>query len=225
MSEPASIREHLIRVRERISRAAESGGRSSSDITLVAVSKTVEVAQIEEAMAAGITDFGENYLQEARPKVAKLPDLRWHFIGHLQKNKDGEVGRAFHLIQSVDSVEIARALGKRAEPGMPTKILLEVKIDPAATKFGIEPERCMDVAAECREMGGVSLYGLMGMAPVVERPEEAKPYFRRLYELFQKLPTENRLILSMGMTADFEAAIQEGATMVRIGTAIFGPRT
>ena len=156
MSEYASIRERIESIQERIGRAAETAGRRASDITLVAVTKTVEIARINEAAAAGITDFGENYLQEARPKVAMLPNLRWHFIGHIQKNKAGAVARSFHLIQSVDSVELAAALGKRSTPGNSIPLLLEVKVDPTATKFGIEPERCLDAAAECNEIGGIS---------------------------------------------------------------------
>lgn len=223
----SSIAENIAHVRERIACASERAGRRAEEIILVAATKRVEPARIQEAVDAGIRDFGENYYQEARQKLPLFgPEVRWHFIGHLQKNKAKYVMGRFVLIQSVDSEALARELGKRAAAiGITQDVLIEVKIDPfSAEKQGVEPEGTLELAGVVAAIPGIRLCGLMGMAPVVADPREAAPYFRRLRGLFEQLPGTYRRILSMGMTADFEVAIAEGSTMVRVGTAIFGRR-
>ena len=217
------------RVRERMAAAAARAGRPVDSITLLAVSKTVEAARIVEAYHAGIRHFGENYVQEALAKIkdAELdrPDIRWHFIGHLQRNKVRSVVERFALIQSVDSIPLAQEIGKRAQQaGKTADILLEIKLEPAETKYGITPEAALQTAEQVGQVAGVRLQGLMGMAPFASDAEAARPCFRQLYTLFRQLPPAAQQTLSMGMTGDFEVAIEEGATLVRIGTAIFGTR-
>lgn len=221
-----SIADNVAHVQERIAQAAERAGRDPAGITLVAVSKMVEPARIREAVEAGIRDLGENYYQEAREKMTLLgPDIRWHFIGHLQTNKAKHVVGRFALVHSVDSEVLARELGRRAQAaGIVQPVLIEVKLDPATTKFGVEPDAAWSLVERVAQTSGLQLCGLMGMAPWGEKAEAARPHFARLRGLFERLPAECRQTLSMGMTADFEVAIEEGATLVRIGTAIFGRR-
>jgi hypothetical protein len=181
------------------------------------------------AYRAGVQDFGENYVQEALTKVGDPelsdPALRWHFIGHLQRNKVREIIGRFALIHSVDSLALATEIGRRAEQiGAKAALLLEVKLDQATTKFGILPEQTLATAQAVLDIPGVRLCGLMGMAPFGSNPEAARPAFRTLRTLFDQLPPEAHQVLSMGMSSDFEVAIEEGATMVRIGTALFGNR-
>lgn len=220
------IAENIARVRERIAQAAVRAGRKPEEITLVAVTKTVEPARIQAALEAGVRDFGENYYQEAREKLGLFgPEVRWHFIGHLQTNKARYVAGRFSLVHSLDSEELARELGRRASAIAVTQpVLIEVKLDPSATKFGVDPAVTLDLAARVAAIPGLRFCGLMGMAPILYAPQETRPYFAQLRTLFDRLPPEHRQVLSMGMTADFEVAIEEGATMVRIGTAIFGKR-
>jgi pyridoxal phosphate enzyme (YggS family) len=222
----SAIADNIARVRERIARAAERAGRDPAAITLVAVSKTVPPERVREAVAAGIRDLGENYYQEARDKLPLFgPEVRWHFIGHLQTNKAKYIAGRFALVHSIDSDELARELGKRAlAAGGEQPVLVEVKLDPEAAKFGVEPDAAPDLVSRVAEIPGLRLQGLMGMAPFVDDPDRTRPYFAQLRGLFELLPIEHRQILSMGMTSDFEIAIEEGATMVRIGTAIFGQR-
>ena len=198
-------------------------------MTLTAVTKTQPSASIVEAYQAGVRDFGENYVQEALGKRHN-PDLdwkdtTWHFIGHLQSNKAREVVGRFDLIESIDSVTLAREIGRRAQAkGQAAPILLEVKLDPIPAKFGILPDQVLEAAAEIRQIAGLELRGLMGMAPFGLDAEQVRPYFQQLHTLYAALPPECQQVLSMGMTGDFETAIEEGATHVRIGTAIFGQR-
>ncbi|MGC8667117.1 MAG: YggS family pyridoxal phosphate-dependent enzyme [Chthonomonadales bacterium] len=222
----SSIANNIAEVRARIARAALSAGRDPKDITLVAVSKTVDTERIREAWEAGITDFGENYYQEVRTKMQELPrQIRWHFIGHLQTNKAKYIAGRFALVQSVDREELAEELGRRANAaGCTQPVLVEVKLDPAATKHGVPPDQTIDFCNRVRAIPGLQLTGLMGMAPLLQHPEQARPYFAELRRIFERLPEENRRVLSMGMSADFDVAIQEGSTMVRVGTAIFGAR-
>src|SRR5579862_5253928 len=222
----SQIRDNLERVRERIAEAARRSGRDPADVTLVAVTKTVPVKRMREAVEAGAIDLGESYYQELREKLPLFgPDERWHFIGHLQSNKARYIAGKVALVHSVDSVALAREIGKRAvEYGAHQDILLEVKLDPAPTKTGIAPEAVLSIAEQVSAIPGLRLRGLMGMAPFAGDPEHARPYFARLQRLFDELPVEWRNELSMGMTGDFEVAIEEGATVVRIGTAIFGSR-
>ncbi|HLV81848.1 MAG TPA: YggS family pyridoxal phosphate-dependent enzyme [Chthonomonadaceae bacterium] len=221
---------NLQRVRERMARAAERAGRDPEAITLVAVTKTVEPARIAAAYTAGIRHFGENYMQEALRKIGTPPldgpDVRWHFIGHLQRNKVKEAVGRFALVESVDTVPLAQEIGRRAEQaGQVVEILLEVNLAAAETRYGLTPEAVAAAAAACAQIAGVRLRGLMGMAPYAHDPEAARPYFRHLRALFAQVPPATQQILSMGMSGDFEVAIEEGATEIRIGTALFGPRT
>lgn len=213
-------------VRERIARACERAGRSSESVILVAVSKTVEVARIQQAIAAGVEHFGENYYQEAREKVPCITaPVSWHFIGHLQKNKARGVVPLFEWIHTVDNEHLAEEIHRRAEAlGKRQRVLIEVNIAREPQKFGVLPEELGRLVERVTSLPCLQLEGLMGMAPLVAQAEQARPYFVALRRLFEQLPSENRLHLSMGMTGDFEVAIEEGATMVRIGTAIFGPR-
>ncbi|HZT44173.1 MAG TPA: YggS family pyridoxal phosphate-dependent enzyme [Chthonomonadaceae bacterium] len=224
------IAANIRRVQERMAEAASRAGRNPETITLVAVTKTVEPARIAEAYAAGIRDFGENYMQEALRKIGTPPldgpDVRWHFIGHLQRNKVKEAVGRFALVESVDSVALAQEIGRRAEQaGRVVEILLEVNLASAATRYGFAPEAVAAAAAECALLAGVRMRGLMGMAPYAPDPEAARPYFRQLHALFLQLPPATQQILSMGMSGDFEVAIEEGATQIRIGSALFGPRS
>lgn len=197
---------------------------------LVAITKYVDVARMQEAYALGIRDFGESRIQEALPKRAVLskPDLRWHFIGHLQTNKVKRVVEDFLLIHSVDSFKVAEALSREAAArGLVQPILVQVNTSEEPSKFGFSPETApTEVWRIVRELPGVSVRGLMTMAPRVEDPEAARPYFRRLRELRDML--ENQGLdglehLSMGMSHDFAVAVEEGSTLIRIGSALFGP--
>jgi PLP dependent protein len=225
----AGIPQSVALIRTRITEACERSGRAPSSVTLVAVTKTVDLPRIRVAYRAGVQDFGENYVQEALTKVGDPelsdPALRWHFIGHLQRNKVREIIGRFALIHSVDSLALATEIGRRAEQiGAKAALLLEVKLDMATTKFGLLPEQTLATAQAVLDIPGVRLCGLMGMAPFGSNPEAARPAFRTLRTLFDQLPSEARQVLSMGMSSDFEVAIEEGATMVRIGTALFGNR-
>ena len=218
-----TIADNFRSVNERIAGAASRAGREFSDITLVAVTKKQSVAAIMEVLSAGATDIGENYVQEAADKRESVLSARWHLLGHLQSNKAKVAVALFDLVQSVDSLKLARALGVQAQAsGKEQKILLQVHLGDEETKFGLLPETVADSAAEIAELPGVTLQGLMGIAP---NGVEARPYFQQLRAIFEALPAKNAQILSMGMTGDFESAIEEGATLIRIGTAIFGPRS
>ena len=218
-----TIADNFRSVNERIAGAASRAGREFSDITLVAVTKKQSVAAIMEVLSAGATDIGENYVQEAADKRESVLSARWHLLGHLQSNKAKVAVTLFDLVQSVDSLKLARALGAQAQAsGKDQKILLQVHLGDEETKFGLLPGTVADIAAEIAELPGVTLQGLMGIAP---NGVEARPYFQQLRAIFEALPAKNAQILSMGMTGDFESAIEEGATLIRIGTAIFGPRS
>jgi len=223
------IAQNVAAIRTRIAQACERSGRDPDSVTLIAVTKTVSLPRIQAIVRAGVRDLGENYVQEALTKVED-PELReaaihWHFIGHLQRNKVREIVGRFALIHSVDSSALANEIGRRASrSGTMADLLLEVKLDPIATKFGITPEETLATAQAVQDIPGVRLRGLMGMAPFGSDPESARPAFRTLRTLFDQLPPDARQILSMGMSSDFEVAIEEGATMVRIGTALFGKR-
>ncbi len=222
----SKIAENLRSVETRIDNAAQKSGRRREDITLVTVTKTRSVDEIREAIACGATDIGENYVQEAQDKFAAIGDaVRWHMIGHLQRNKARHAVEFFSLIHSVDSVDLASEIGRRAEAiGKSIDVLVEVKISGEATKFGVDPDATLNLVDKIVQVSGVKLCGLMGMAPFAENPEDTRPFFASLKQLWDKLPDEQRLYLSMGMTSDFDVAVEEGANMVRIGTAIFGPR-
>lgn len=217
-------------VRARIAEAARRAGRPPETIRLICVTKTASPAQIREALAAGATDLGENRVQAARPRIAeigRLPagqagpgDLRWHLIGALQRNKAKTALECFDWIQSVDRVELAEALERHAAAaGRTVPVLVEVNTSREPTKHGVAPEQVGPLLAALRPLAHLDVQGLMTMAPVVAQPEQARPYFRRLRELAAQFQLPE---LSMGMSHDFEVAVEEGATMVRIGTAIFG---
>ena len=217
------IAENLDRLNAQIAAAAERAGRRPEEITLVAVTKKQPAAAVAEALAAGTGDIGENYVQEAAEKRSEVTRGRWHLLGHLQGNKAKLAVSLFDLIQSVDSIKLAQTLGRHALAANTTQeILLQVHLGDEATKTGMPPEIAQDAAVEIARVDGIALRGLMGIAPFGVDP---RPHFRDLRRLFEALPPENRLVLSMGMSGDFEAAIEEGATMVRVGTAIFGART
>ncbi len=225
-----TIAERLRRVEGRIARAAERAGRDPSEVILVAVSKTVEPARIREAVEAGVKILGENRVQEAREKIGELGRIaHWHMIGHLQKNKAKYVAKDFDMLHSLDGIslldELCKRLSKEGREGFP--VLIEVKLSPEETKHGCAPEEVFALAREAVSRPHVHLCGLMTIAPYSENPEDARPFFRRLRELRDELQQGLGVHLphlSMGMSGDFEVAIEEGATLVRIGTAIFGER-
>lgn len=228
MAEP-TIADNLALIRGGIERAAKRAGRDPNSITLIAVSKTVSPERMAQAYACGIRDFGENYMQEALRKFSaeSLANLEYqrHFIGHLQSNKARDAIAHFDLIQSVDSFALAKEIGRRAASiGKTASILIEVKLDAAETKRGVLPEATLMLAEQVRDQPNVEVCGLMGMAPYLEQPEASRPYFRLLASIYANLPERERRSLSMGMSNDFEVAIEEGATHLRIGTAIFGKR-
>jgi hypothetical protein len=225
------IADNLRQIRERIARAAERSGRSPAEIRLVAVAKGQPPERVREAVAAGVTELGENYVQEAEAVFALLAGMpvTRHFIGHLQRNKAARAVRLFDLIQTVDDVGLARTLSRRAqETGRTLPVLLEVNAAEVPGRFGLRPELCRETAEEVSELPALRLLGLMGIAPgSPEAPADevaVRACFAKLRALFDQLPAGNRQVLSMGMTGDFEAAIEEGSTMVRIGTGVFGPR-
>jgi pyridoxal phosphate enzyme (YggS family) len=222
----SQIAKNLESVRERIAAAACRSGRKADDITLIAVTKTRSVDEIKQVIDCGITDIGENYVQEAEVKFSTIGQaVRWHMIGHLQRNKAKHAVELFSLIHSVDSEQLARELGRRAQAiGKTVDVLVEVNISGEETKFGVKPEQVMAFLESIADIQGIHVCGLMGMAPIVNNAEETRPYFAKLKELWDCLPEEHRIYLSMGMTQDFEVAIEEGSNMVRIGTAIFGRR-
>ena len=216
----SEIAGNIARVREQIAGAAARAGRSPDEITLVAVTKKKPASAIREALARGVADVGENYVQEAEEKRGQVTGGNWHLLGHLQSNKAKLAVLLFDLIQSVDSVKLSSAIGRQSEE-KPQAILLQVHLGDEETKTGFAPERVLEAAAEIAALPNLSLRGLMGIAPNNADP---RPYFQELKRLFDALPPGNRQILSMGMSGDFEAAIEEGATLVRVGTAIFGAR-
>lgn len=224
-----TISENLTSVTDRVRKAARKAGRDPEEVTLVAVTKGVELKRIKEAYAGGARVFAENYVQEAEAKVSKIKDgtVRWHFIGHLQKNKVKRAVELFDCVQTVDSLELALDLNKRAAE--PLNVLIEVNIAREKTKTGVDAEGAVRLAREFGSLQNLRLRGLFTIPPFSENPEASRPYFvtlRRLAERINKerIPGVFLHDLSMGMSNDFEVAIEEGATMVRIGTAIFGPR-
>lgn len=226
------IGHRLAEVRDRIATAARSVGRDPASVRLVAVSKTFAVDAIREAYDAGQRDFGENKVQEALQKIERCADLEigWHLLGHLQTNKARKAAPAFATIHSVDSVELLQKIDAAAvEHGRTPELLVQVDLAGETTKFGVPPRdvpRLLDAARGCR---AARVVGLMTLPPLPETPEEARPWFRQLRELRDQwlatgVPAPMLTELSMGMSADFEVAIEEGSTLVRVGTAIFGSR-
>jgi pyridoxal phosphate enzyme (YggS family) len=222
----------IARVYEAIERAALRSGRKPQDITLIAVSKTIGPALIQQAVNAGITNLGENRIQEAAEKVEQVsgPGLRWHLIGHLQSNKARHAVKMFDVIHTVDSVDLTRRLDRIAgEMGRTTAVLVQVKLGDEPAKSGADPPELSAIVEALDSAANLKLRGLMVIPPLSESSENARGYFKKLREIFDGLNqgrTGGRQLaeLSMGMSGDFEIAIEEGATMVRVGTAIFGSR-
>ncbi len=216
-----NLRERLAAVRERIGRAAARVGRDPAEITLLAVTKLFPAAAIREAYQLGLREFGENYVQEFErkaPEVADLNGARFHLIGHLQSNKSQKAAELFQVIQTVDSPKLARRLN---DAGRALDVMLEVKLSEEEAKSGADPASLAELIEAVRGCGNLRLLGLMTMPPWTEDPEASRPYFRRLRELAERHGLRQ---LSMGMSHDLEAAIEEGATCVRVGTALFGKR-
>ena len=225
------IKEHLTEVKERIEQACIRSGRNPGEVTLIAVSKTKPVPMLEEAYAAGARDFGENKVQEIAAKKPELPeDIRWHMIGHLQRNKVGQVLGKAVLIHSVDSLRLARQIETdAAKAGLDVDILLEVNVAREESKYGFMLEEVEDAIMTIKDFPHVHIKGLMTIAPFVENPEENRGIFKKLFEFAVDIDKKNidnvtMGVLSMGMTGDYEVAVEEGATMVRGGTGIFGVR-
>lgn len=226
-----TLRDNLQSVEEKIQRACERAGRGRDEVTLIAVSKTKPVSMLEEIYACGIRDFGENKVQELSKKYEELPkDIHWHMIGHLQRNKIKYIADKTCLIHSVDSVRLAEALEHEAEKrGIKINILLEVNMAKEESKFGFMPEEVIEAAKEISLFSHLHIKGLMTIAPFVENPEENRIHFANLRKLSVDIANKNldnvyMGVLSMGMTNDYEVAIEEGATCVRVGTGIFGER-
>lgn len=228
-----SSMESLKTVQSRIAQAAIRAGRDPKEIRLVAVSKGQPVGKIRTLAVEGHLDFGENYAQELLDKAAQLatePDAKkisWHFLGHLQKNKAGKVLGLIRWLHSLDSYPLALAIEKRAQE--PLKCLLEIRLSPEESKSGLEPSAALELIPQLKPLKKIELKGLMTMAPFTQNPEEARPFFKKLFELLKEinrryLYSSPLTELSMGMSHDFEIAVEEGATMVRIGEAIFGSR-
>ena len=213
---------------ERIGKAAQKAGRDPNEIKLVAVSKTVEAARIKEAIEAGVSFLGENYVQEAQKKIEEIGRaVSWHFIGHLQSNKAKYAIHLFDMIQSLDSLLLAQELNRRAERAdRVIRVMIEVNLSKEATKFGADEETALNLARRIQDLKHLSFEGLMTMAPYFDSPEMSRPYYIALRELKVKMVQEGMPLreLSMGMSNDFWVAIEEGATYVRVGTAIFGAR-
>ena len=225
------IKQNLERVRERITAACARSGRSVEDVTLIAVSKTKPVSMLEEAYACGVRDFGENKPQEIRDKYPCMPqDVRWHMIGNLQRNKIKYVIERACMIHSIDSPELALQVNEMAEKhNLVMPVLLEVNMAGELTKSGVDPQDAEAVIREMAKMKNLAVRGLMTIAPYVDDPEENRVHFRNLRHLCidiasKNIDNVNMCDLSMGMTGDYEVAIEEGATLIRVGTGIFGER-
>lgn len=224
-----SIAENVTAVRKRIEHAAARGKRRLDEITLVGISKGVPAELIREAFAAGVRHFGESRVQEWESKAPLLEDLEatWHLVGHLQRNKAARAVSLFHAVDSVDGLPLAERLDRAAGEGRRLPVLLEVLLDPAGSKSGCPPEEAPRMAEGLLLLPRLEWRGLMTIAPMVENPEDARPAFRRLRELRDQLADRFDWALpelSMGMSLDYGVAIEEGATQVRVGTAIFGDR-
>jgi hypothetical protein len=226
---PPTVAERVADVLDRIARAERRSGRAAGSVRLVAASKTQPLSRILEAHAAGLTAFGENYVQEAAGKIPGLPGAEWHLIGKLQGNKVRKAVSLFSWIQTADSpVRLAEISRCAVEAGKVVPVLLEVNVEEEESKAGIPPADLVRVAEASMGLPGLRVSGLMAIPPFTADPEESRPHFVRLRELrdavSRVLPGADLRELSMGMSSDFEAAIEEGATMVRVGTAIFGVR-
>ena len=226
------IKENLNRVQENIRNACARAGRKEDEVTLIAVSKTKPVSMLEEAYALGVRDFGENKVQELVDKAGQLPeDIRWHMIGHLQRNKVKYIIDKVYLIHSVDSLRLAEEISKEAvKHGVTANILIEVNVAGEESKFGVSPEDTPGLIEEISRLPAIQVRGLMTIAPFVEKAEDNRIIFTALLKLYVDISRKNidnvhMDFLSMGMTGDYEVAVEEGATFVRVGTGIFGERS
>ena len=226
-----SVCENYLAVEEKVKEACRRAGRSRDEVTLIAVSKTKPMSMIEELLPLGVVDFGENKVQELTAKEEALPShIRWHMIGHLQRNKVKYIVDKAFLIHSVDSLRLAEAISQEAgKKNVTANILIEVNVAGEDSKFGVRPEETAALAESISKLPNISVKGLMTIAPFVENAEENREVFRNLRKLSvdieeKKFNNVTMAVLSMGMTGDYEVAIEEGATMVRVGTGIFGER-
>jgi pyridoxal phosphate enzyme (YggS family) len=225
-----SIAENLERVRTQIAHAAAKAGRATDEIELVAITKTHPAEKVRGTIEAGQTLFGESRVQEARAKIPELPsNIRWHFVGHLQKNKIRHALPLFELFHGVDSFALAQEINRvAADEGMHPRVLLEVNVAGEGSKFGFSPAKLREQMEDLLGLPRLSILGLMCIPPIAEEAEASRNYFVQLRELRDRLQIEFRVDLaqlSMGMTQDYPVAVEEGATLVRVGTAIFGERT
>ena len=225
------ISNNLEQVRQRIDEACCRAGRDSEQVTLISVSKTKPLSMLMEAYEAGSRDFGENKVQELLDKIPEMPgDVRWHMIGHLQRNKVKYIVGKVYMIHSVDSLRLAEEISKEAvKQQTEVNILLEINAAGEESKFGVSPEKAEDLARAVSELPGIRVCGLMTIAPFVENAEDNRQYFRKMRQLSvdierKNIDNVNMNVLSMGMTGDYSVAVEEGATYVRVGTAIFGER-
>lgn len=225
------IRENIAETERKIAEACRRAGRERSEVTLIAVSKTKPVEMLREAYEAGVRDFGENRVQELMEKIPAMPeDVRWHMIGHLQRNKVKYIVGKVWMIHSVDSLELAREISREAVKRQVTvKILLEVNVAEEKSKFGVRVQETALLAENIAKLPGIQIEGLMTVAPFVDNREENRIYFNRLKQLSvdiynKNIDNVNMNVLSMGMTGDYSVAVEEGATCVRVGTGIFGER-
>ena len=225
------IKENLEEVEARITRACERSGRERSEVTLISVSKTKPAEMLQEAYDAGSRDFGENKPQEIREKYPQLPtDIRWHMIGHLQRNKIKYIIDKVCMIHSVDSIRLAEAIDEEAKKhGIVMPVLIEVNVAEEESKFGVHLDEVESLIRQISELSNIQVQGLMTIAPFTENAEDNRIYFRKLRNLYvdikdKNIDNVNMCNLSMGMTGDYEVAVEEGATMVRVGTGIFGER-
>lgn len=226
-----SVCENYLAVEEKVKEACRRAGRNRDEVTLIAVSKTKPMSMIEELLPLGVVDFGENKVQELTAKEEALPSgLHWHMIGHLQRNKVKYIVYKAYLIHSVDSLRLAEAVSQEAvKKGVTANILIEVNVAGEDSKFGVAPEETAALAEAISKLPNIAVKGLMTIAPFVENAEENREVFRNLRKLSvdieeKKFNNVTMAVLSMGMTGDYEVAIEEGATMVRVGTGIFGER-
>jgi pyridoxal phosphate enzyme (YggS family) len=225
------VKENLKIVEEHICKACERAGRDRSEVTLIAVSKTKPISMIEEALETGILEFGENKVQELTTKFEQLTkNIHWHLIGHLQRNKVKHIVDKAYLIHSVDSFRLAQTISQEAaKKNVTVSILIEVNVAGEESKYGISVEETLPLIEEIAKLPNILIKGLMTIAPFVEKPEENREVFKKLKQLAVDIKTKNidnvnMNVLSMGMTGDYEVAIEEGATFVRVGTGIFGER-
>ena len=227
----SSIAENLLWIKERMAEAAIRSGRAPDSVNIVGVTKTVDVDRIKEAVSAGLLILGENYVQEARDKIKEFGTrVSWHFVGRLQTNNAKYAVKLVDMIQTVDSIKLAQELNRRAQPlGRIVPIIIQVNLASEVSKGGVQPAECLSLIKQVSALENLQIRGLMTMPPFFDQPERARPFFAQLRELSREIaeaqvPGVEMNELSMGMSGDFETAIEEGATLIRVGTAIFGKR-